>query len=167
MIFIDEVDYIFWQNYFEDEENPINFTKQHDNSKSNTKSYRRTKEHVKNTTHKSYVGPKETITNIYQQPGGYFSLCCCSDFPRNRKEIRHSRYTEKTQTSKDIIEVNGFYKMERKGFHFIRNVCVAPEKIVSLMANRQLYDIKRFCTSNTEVPIEGIDLTHNKGPLVL
>ena len=57
--------------------------------------------------------------------------------------------------------------MERKGSHFVRNICVAPEKIVSLMANRQLYDIKRFCTSNTEVSIEGIDPTYNKGPLVL
>ena len=93
-----------------------------------TQSYRRTKEHVKNVTHKSHVGPKDTITNIYQQAGEYSALCCFSDFPRNRKEICNSRYTEKAPTLKEIIEVIGFYKMEIKGSNFIQNICVAPEK---------------------------------------
>ena len=61
--------------------------KYHDNSKSNTKSYNRTKESLKNVIRKSYAGPKDTITNIYQEDGGYSAVRPCSDFPRNRKQI--------------------------------------------------------------------------------
>ena len=43
MIFIEGVDYVFVQYYFGDEERYINITKQHGNSKSNTKSYRKKK----------------------------------------------------------------------------------------------------------------------------
>ena len=52
-------------------------------------------------------------------------------------------------------------KIEKKGCNFIRNICVAPEKIISLITNRHLNDIKQFCTSNIEVSILGIDLTYN------
>ena len=72
--------------------------KYHDNSKSNTKSYKRTKESLKNVIRKSYAGPKDTITNIYQEDGGYSVVHSCSDFPRNRKQISNIRYAEKTQT---------------------------------------------------------------------
>ena len=43
------------------------------------------KESVKNAIPKSSVGPKDTITNIYQEAGGYSAVRSCSDFPRNRK----------------------------------------------------------------------------------
>ena len=41
MILIEGVDYVFVQYYFGDEERYINIAKQHGNSKSNTKSYRK------------------------------------------------------------------------------------------------------------------------------
>ena len=165
MIFIDGVDYIFVQYYFEDEEHLVNITKQHSNSKSNAKSYRRTKESVKNAIRKSSVGPKDTITNIYQQAGGYSAVRSCSDLPRNRKQISNMRYAEKIQTLKDdIIEVIDMCKMEKKSSNFTRNICVAPEKVISLMTNRQLNDNKKLCTSNVEASILGIDPTYNIGP---
>ena len=71
--------------------------KHHDNSKSNTKSYKRTRESLKNALRKSYAGPKDTITNIYREAGGYSAVRSCSDFPRNRKQISKIRYTEKTR----------------------------------------------------------------------
>lgn len=43
MIFNDGVEYILLQYYFKDEEHPITVTKQHGNSKSNKKSYRKLK----------------------------------------------------------------------------------------------------------------------------
>ena len=140
MIFINGVDYIFVQYYFEDEGHPINITKQHGNWKSNTKSYRRTKKSVKNTIRKSSVGPKDTITNIYREAGGYSAARSCSDFPRNRKQISNIRYSEKTQTLKDdIIEVIDMCKMEKKGSNFIRNTYVAPEKIICLIVDWMIW----------------------------
>ena len=127
MIFIDGVDYIFLQCYFEDQENLINITKQNYNSKSNAKSFGKTKELVKNTIRKSFVGPNETITNIYQQDGGYYVIRFCSDFPRNRKQISNIRCAENTQTLKDdIVEVINMCKVGKKSSNFIRNICVAP-----------------------------------------
>ena len=46
----------------------------------------------------NHAGPKDTITNIYQEDGGYSVVHSCSDFPRNRKQISNIRYAEKTQT---------------------------------------------------------------------
>ena len=59
--------------------------KYHDNSKSNTKSYKRTKESLKNVIRKSYAGPKDTIINIYGEDGGYSAV------RRNRKQISDVR----------------------------------------------------------------------------
>ena len=127
MIFIDGVDYIFLQCYFEDEEYLINITKQHYNSKSKAKSFGKTKEPVKNTIRKSSAGPKDTITNIYQKDGGYSVIRFCSDFPRNRKQISNIRCAENTQTLKDdIVEVIDMCKVRKKSSNFIRNICVAP-----------------------------------------
>ena len=72
--------------------------KYHDNSKSSTKSYKRTKESLKNVIRKSYAGPKDTITNIYREDGGYSVVRSYSDFPRNCKQVSNIRYAEKTQT---------------------------------------------------------------------
>ena len=148
MTFIDGMDYIFWQYYFEDEEHLINITKQHDNSKSNKKSYGRTKESVKITIRKSSVGPKKIIINIYQQAGEHSAIRSCSDFPRNCKQISNIRCAENIQTLKDDITELIDCKVGKKGSNFIRNICVAPGIIISLMINRKLNDIKGFCTSN-------------------
>ena len=72
--------------------------KYHHNSKSNTKSYKRTKEPLKNVIRKSHAGPKDTITNIYREDGGYSVFRSCSNFPRNRKQISNIRYAKKTET---------------------------------------------------------------------
>ena len=53
---------------------------------------------------------------------------------------------------------------KRKEFNFIRDFYAAPEKIISLMTNYQLNDIKRFCTSNIQVSVLGIDPTYYIGP---
>ena len=47
---------------------------------------------------------------------------------------------------------------------YIRNVLMAPEKIISLMTDRQLNDIVRFCTKPHAISILGIDPTYNLGP---
>ena len=44
----------------------------------------------------------------------------------------------------DIIELIDMCVLENSDEKFIRNVSVKPEKIVSLMNDRQLNDIKRF-----------------------
>ena len=41
---------------------------------------------------------------------------------------------------------------------------MAPEKIISLMTDRQLNDIVRFCTKPHAISILGIDPTYNLGP---
>ena len=72
----------------------------------------------------------------------------CSDFPRDRKQVTNLKYSKKHQlVEDDIIEL----------------ISVIPEKIVSLMNDRQLNDIKRFCTSNKAIPILGVDPTYNFG----
>ena len=44
----------------------------------------------------------------------------------------------------DIIELIDMSVLEKSDEKFIRNVSVKPEKIVSLMNDRQLNDVKRF-----------------------
>ena len=44
----------------------------------------------------------------------------------------------------DIIELIDMCVLEKSDEKFIRNVSVKPEKIVSLMNDRQLNDVKRF-----------------------
>ena len=44
----------------------------------------------------------------------------------------------------DIIELIDMCVLEKSDEKFIRNVSVKPEKIVSLINDRQLSDIKRF-----------------------
>ena len=43
-----------------------------------------------------------------------------------------------------IIELIDMCVLEKSDEKFIRNVSVKPEKIVSLMNDRQLNDVKRF-----------------------
>ena len=75
------------------------------------------------------------------------------------------KYAQKTQTLKyDIIEIIVMCKMEKRGSNFIRDICVAPEKVISFITNCQLNNITRFCTSNIEVSVLGIDPTYNIGP---
>ena len=75
------------------------------------------------------------------------------------------KYAEKTQTLKcDIIEIIVMCKMEKRVSNFIRDICVATEKVISLITNCQLNNITRFCTSNIEVSVLGIDRTYNIGP---
>ena len=132
---------------------------------SQTRSLTEEQKSVKNGIRKSSVGPKDTITNIYREAGGYPAARSCSDFPRNCKQISNIGNSEKTQTLKDdITEVIDMCKMEKNGSNFIRNTYVAPEKIIYLMTNCWLNDMKRFCTSNIEVPILGIDPTYNIDP---
>ena len=72
--------------------------KYHDNSKLNTKSYKRTKESLKNVIRKSYAGTRDTITNIYREDGGHSVGRSCSDFPRNSEQISNITCAEKTET---------------------------------------------------------------------
>ena len=44
----------------------------------------------------------------------------------------------------DTIELIDMCVLEKSDERFIRNVSVKPEKIVSLMNDRQLNDVKRF-----------------------
>ena len=53
--------------------------------------------------------------------------------------------------------------LEKSDEKFIRNIYVMPEKIVSLMNDRQLNDIKRFCSSNKAISILGVDPAYNIG----
>ena len=64
----------------------------------------------------------------------------------------------------DIIELIDICTLEKSDEKFIRNISVIPEKIVSLMNDHQLNDIKRFCTSNKAISILRADLTYNIGP---
>ena len=93
--------------------------KYHDNSKSNNKSDKRTKESLKNVISKSYAGRKDTITNIYREDGGYSVVRSWSDFPRNRKQISNIRYAEKTETLRWYHWGNWYVQNGKKGSNFM------------------------------------------------
>ena len=89
----------------------------------------------------------------------------CSDFPRDRKQVTNLKYSKKHQlVEDDIIELIDMCALEKSDEKFIRNISVIPEKIVSLINDRQLSDIKKFCTSNKAISILGVDPTYNIGP---
>ena len=112
-------------------------------------------EGVKLSVHNSSPGPQETVTKIFKEAGGYLDVCSCSDFPRDRKQVTNLKYSKKRQL------------VEKSDEKFIGNISVIPEKIVSLINDRQLNDIKRFCTSNKAISILGVDPTYNIGPCLV
>ena len=73
------------------------------------------------------------MTKIFKEASDYLGVCSCSDFPRDRKQVTNLKYSKKRQL------------VEKSDEKFIRNISVIPEKIVSLINDRQLNDIKRFC----------------------
>ena len=165
IIFIEQKDFIFVQYYFDDDEHPVNTFKRHGNSRSSKKIHKRTKESVKLSVRNSSVGPKETASKNFKEAGGYLDVRSCSDFPRDRKQVTNLKYSKKHQlVEDDIIELIDMCTLEKTDEKFIRNIIVTPEKIVSLMNDRQLSDIKRFCTSNKAISILGVDSTYNIGP---
>ena len=78
IIFIEQKDFIFVQYYFDDDEHPVNTFKRHGNSHSNKKSCKRTKVSVK-LARNSSLGPKETVTKIFKEAGGYLDVRSCSE----------------------------------------------------------------------------------------
>ena len=152
IIFIEQNDFIFVQYYFDDDKHPVNTFKRHGNSRSSKKSYKRTKESIKLSVCNSSLGPKETVTKIFKEAGGYLDVRLCSDFPRDRKQVTNLKCSKKHQlVEDDIIELIDMCVLEKSDEKFMRNISVIPEKIVSLMNDRQLNDIERFCTSNKAI----------------
>ena len=157
IIFIEQKYFIFVQCYFDNDEHPVNTFKQHDNPRSSKISYKRTKESVKLSVRNSSLGPKETVTKIFKEADSYLDVRSCSNFPRDRKQVPNLKYSKKHQLVEgDIIELIDMCTLEKSDEKFIRNISVTPEKIVSLMNDRQLSDIKRFRTSKKAISILGV-----------
>ena len=164
---VENVDYIFLQYYSDANEHEVDINPPHCNAKRLKKPHRHTKESVKDVVKKSGKVARKVVQDIFLEHGGFQNVQSPSDFPKNRKQVSNLRYfgdPSNTRDRDDIVEILDMCQNEVSNNKYIRNVLMAPEKIISLMTDRQLNDIARFCTKPYAISILGIDAAYNLGP---
>ena len=157
---VENVDYIFLQYYFDKNVHEVDINAPHGNAKRLKKPHRRAKESVKGAARK-------VKQDIFLEHGGFQNVHSPRDFPKHRKQVSILRYFGDPSNRRDrgdIVEIFDMSQDEVANNKYIRNVLMAPEKIISLMTNRQLNDIVRFCSKPYAISVLGIDPTYNLGP---
>ena len=133
---VENVDYIFLQYYFDENVHEVDINAPHGNAKRLKKPHRRTKESVKDAVKKSGEVARKVVQDIFLQHGGFQNVQSPSNFPKNRKQVSNLRYfgdPSNTRDRDDIVEILDMCQNEVANNKYIRNVLMAPEKIISLM----------------------------------
>ena len=152
----------------------------HGNSRQKDRGYK----HVMVSTRKSLQtqypsskkSPKEILDEAYRDVGDVTNASSIGELPRGPTDIYNARHAAKKKeqrnkaTSEDQTKVNTIWgllekaKREEKDGEdsvFIRECRIHPDFLVVLASDRQLQDLKHFCTNPHEFCIFGVDPTFN------
>ena len=150
----------------------------HGNSKKG-KVYRRLLPSTRKALQTSILGKKETakeiLDNVYCSVGDVTNARSHGQLPRGPGDIYNARCAAKKaksacSTVNQSPEINGIWQLLEKakreeendsGSVFIRECRVHPDFLVVLASDRQLQDLKHFCTDPNEFCICGADPTFN------
>lgn len=155
-------DLFFVQYYFDGEEKDI-IVSPHGNQKHEEYPYHRTRETVKKRIKECVANdgkPKDVFHTIIEEQGGIEKVQNGNFLPRNRQQIKNIKHLNKPQKTDPLVECADLSKRDSS---FLKSVTAAPEFSVFMCTDRQLSDIEKFCTSNKNFSVLGIDTTFNIG----
>ena len=161
----------FVQYGFDRYEHPVK-VHPHGNSKTNTKSFSRTKASTIGMLKKSISEskkPTKVIAEVEKVRGGVMQAQSTCELPRNRRQVYNLKQASKGHSESVLTKDTLAYIMQKcketssTSGAFICCVEAAPEPMCVLATNQQLHDIERFCTSS-QSSVLSIDPTFNLGP---
>ena len=139
--------------------------KPHGNSKNDRKPFKKTAQTTKDRIkqlRKEKVKPKEITSTIFNESGGIKEVKSGIFLPRNNQQIYNQK--NKFDCKDPILECSDLAKEQEKSSNkFIRDVRSAPEFTIFMASDKQLNDIKKFCTANKNFSVLGVDTTFNIG----
>ena len=147
----------------------------HGNAKSNVpycRIMKSTVDSLKNELKSS--SPKDSITKVMKSKGGLISAHSAGELPLSQQKVYDINRQMKVKSFGSKAESRGkghdllYVIMEQckqtdKTDRYIQEVTCAPEPMAVLATQQQLFDLERFCCSNPEFCIMGVDPTFNLG----
>ena len=158
--------YTLVQYLFKGNEHDVDVILPHGNSKQKIPYHRMlpsTREALKRS-------PKEVIDRVYCSVGDVTKAQSIGELPRGPTDIYNARFSSKASNHNKVDGINGIWALLEKAKReegissdavFIRECRVHPDFLVVLASNRQLEDLKRFCTNPNDFCIFGADPTFN------
>ena len=167
------------QYLFKGKEHEVDAVAPHGNSKKD-RGYKRVMESTRKalqTQHPlSKKSAKEILDGVYRDVGDVTKARSIGELPRGPTDVYNARHAAKrkercnNQANADQTEVNTIWELLEKakreekdgeGSVFIRECRIHPDFLVVLASDRQLQDLKHFCTNPHEFCIFGVDPTFN------
>lgn len=116
--------------------------------------------------------PKQILDKVYISVGDVTKARSIGELPRGPADLYNARFSSKKQSlkNKEVEGINGIWALLEKAKReeeissdaiFIRECRVHPDFLAILATNRQLDDLKRFCTNPNDFCIFGVDPTFN------
>ena len=125
---VENVDCIFLQYYFDENEHEIDINAPHGNGKRLKKPHRHTKVSVKDAVKKSDKAARKVVQDIFLEHGGFQNVKSPTDFTKNRKQVFNLRYFDDPSNRRDrddIAEILDMCQNEVANNKYIRNVLMA------------------------------------------
>ena len=165
--------YTLVQYLFQGKEHAVDVILPHGNAK-HKKPYHRilasTRDALKISS--SNETPKQVLDKAYSSVGDVTKARSIGQLPRGPTDLYNARFSSKQKSRKDkeVEGINGIWALLEKAKReeetssdaiFIRECRVHPDFLAILATNRQLDDLKRFCTNPKDFCIFGVDPTFN------
>ena len=165
--------YTLVQYLFQGKEHAVDVILPHGNAK-HKKPYHRilasTRDALKISSSKET--PKQVLDKVYSSVGDVTKARSIGQLPRGPTDLYNAIFSSKQKSLKDneVEGINGIWALLEKAKReeetssdaiFIRECRVHPDFLAILATNRQLDDLKRFCTNPKDFCIFGVDPTFN------
>jgi hypothetical protein len=114
-------------------------------------------------------GPKRVISEVSSMVGGVLCASDACELPRNEQQVSDLKQTQKksviagANSCDELAVVMQKAYLEECNQHFIREVKTLREPGIVVAVDRQLDDLVRFCTDDTEFGILTVDPTFSLG----
>lgn len=159
------LDQMLVQYYFDGKEVSVTVAAHGNSNEPPTSKYQRTFESTKSRIKElcQFNKPKDIFHTLIEDEGGLNEIKCGSQIARDRQQIRN--FNRKSLSTPDpVIECLDLAKRQEKTEdRFLREVRASPEFTMFMSTDRQLTEIEKFCTNETNLSILGIDTTFNIG----
>ena len=151
---VENVDHIFLQYYLDENEHKVDINAPHCHGKRLENLCRLTKEFFKDAVNQSDKASRKVVQDLFLEHGGFqnvqFSLFLMIKVYRQGRD--------------HIVEISDICQNKVKNNKSIRNVLIAPDKVISLMTDWQLSDSARICPKPHAISFLVIDPKYNLGP---
>ena len=115
------------------------------------------------------VGPKKVVSEISSMVGGVLSAADACELPRNEQQVSDLKQRQKkvvvagASSCDELAVVMQKAYIEVSNQQFIREVRTLREPGIVVAVDRQLNDMVRFCTDETNFGILTVDPTFSLG----